>query len=65
MFEVMNVMLVSDDNFVFLLLVSLWSLFESNREIPITVYIISDNISKDNIDKIYAIAHKFKKVLLL
>lgn len=37
MFEVMNVMLVSDDNFVFLLLVSLWSLFESNREIPITV----------------------------
>lgn len=65
MFEVMNVMLVSDDNFVFLLLVSLWSLFESNREIPITVYIISDNISKDNIDKIYAIAHKFKKSIVI
>lgn len=56
----MNVMYASDDNYAWLMGISMISLFENNKEIKdIDVYIFGDNLSEENQKIITTIAEKY------
>ncbi len=56
----MNVMYASDDNYTWLMGISMISLFENNKDCDeINVYIFGDNLSKENQDIISSIALKY------
>ena len=60
----MNVLMISDDNYAFLLAASILSLFDSNRDATeLRVYIISDGIKKKSIEAVEKIADQFKREL--
>ena len=49
----MNVMYTCDDNYVWLMGISTISLFENNKTIEdLQVYLLGDNISQENKDKL-------------
>ena len=61
----MNVLLISDNNYAYLLGGCLYSLFKSNEAIrEINGFIISDNISKESIEKIRSIGDEFKRNII-
>lgn len=61
----MNLLMVSDNNYAFLLGVSLYSLFNTNRDIEeIEAYVIADNISYDNKKKLKEIADLFNRKII-
>ena len=56
----MNVMYASDDNYAWLMGISMISLFENNKESEvIDVYVFGDNLSVDNQDTMTSIAGKY------
>ena len=58
------VMMASDDGYSFLLGNALYSLFDTNTEFTsITVYIIDDNISDGNKQKIQKLAEAYKRII--
>ena len=63
----MNVVLISDNNYAYLLGGCLCSLLNSNESIEeVNIYIITDNISEDSIEKIRSIADKYgRKIVFL
>ena len=63
--EILNVMYLTDNNYVVFAGVSIISLFENNKDIEnINVYVIDDSISEKN-KKIYLdIANKYKRNII-
>lgn len=60
----MNVMYASDDNYAWLMGISMISLFENNKESKeINVYLFGDKISQENEKKLYGIAEKYNRKL--
>ena len=60
----MNVMYASDDNYAWLMGVSMVSLFENNRESrEINVYLFGDKISQENETKLYQAANNYGRKL--
>lgn len=58
----MNILMASDENYVFLLGVSLYSILDTNKKQEnINVYIIADDISKDSQGKLYGLAEKYNR----
>lgn len=58
----MNVMYTCDNNYVWLMGISMISLFESNRDIAnLKVYLIGNEISQSNKDKLSDIANKYDR----
>ncbi len=61
----MNVLLISDDNYAFLLGGCLTSLLKSNSDVEeINVYIIADHISDASIEKIKDIGRKYGRLIV-
>ena len=60
----MNVIYASDDNYAWLMGISMISLFENNRERDeITVYLFSDHVSADTEERLHAIAKQYQRSL--
>lgn len=60
-----NVLYLSDNNYVVYLGVSITSLFENNKSIQVlTVYVIDDNIAADNKKILDSIAHKYERNII-
>ena len=58
----MNVMYASDDNYAWLMGISMTSLFENNKECEeINVYLFGDNVSVENKQKLYSIASNYNR----
>ena len=55
----MNILYTCDNNYVWLMGISMTSLFDNNKDMKeITVYLIGDNISDENREKLTEIAEK-------
>lgn len=62
----MNVLLISDDNYAFLLGGCLYSLLYTNTAVKtINVYIISDHISRGSLEKIIEIGKRFDRKIIV
>ena len=62
----MNVIYSSDDNYARHVGIAITSLYENNQDIPqLTVYLIDDNISPENHQRLDAIAQKYGRHQLL
>lgn len=62
----MNIAYSCDDNYVWLTGISIISLLENNKDIEdIEIYLVSKNISKDNIYLLDSICHKYKRNLIV
>lgn len=60
----MNVMYASDDNYAWLMGISMISLFENNKEsTEINVYLFSDGLTEGNKEKLFSIANKYNRHL--
>ena len=60
----MNVMYASDDNYSWLMGISMISLFENNKESKeINVYLFGDNIVEENKQKLHVIAEQYNRSL--
>ena len=60
----MNVIYASDENYAWLMGISMISLFENNRECKeINVYLFGDKISSENEEKLHAIARQYRRRL--
>ena len=60
----MNILYASDNNFASIMGISILSLFENNKEIKnIQVYIINDEISDENMEKIESIFKQYNRPL--
>lgn len=58
----MNVIYASDDNYAWLMGISMISLFENNKESKeINVYLFGDKVSEENKKKLYSIAEKYNR----
>lgn len=61
----MNILMASDENYVFLLGISLFSLFNTNKELDeINTYIIADNISEESKRKLQTMTDGFGRYLV-
>lgn len=64
--KILNILYQSNDNYAPITGVSMTSLFENNRNIDeINIYLLNDNISKDNINKFEKSCKKYKRNLIL
>lgn len=54
-----------DNNYALQTGVSLYSLLENNQDMSLCVYIFSNNISQDNIEKLQHVAEKFSQKLII
>lgn len=58
----MNIVYASDDNFAEIMGISICSLFENNKDVAeIVVYVLDDNISECNKQKLNELARKYKR----
>lgn len=61
----MNILMASDENYVFLLGTSLYSLFNTNKNIDsLDVYVIADGITPSSMNKLDKMAEKFGRKLI-
>lgn len=62
----MNILYTCDNNYVWLMGISMTSLFDNNKDMKeITVYLIGDNISDDNREKLTEIAEKYGRECIM
>ena len=59
----MNIVYASNDRFAQILGISLLSLFENNKDMELTVYILDDKITKENRQKLLSIGNKYNRSL--
>ena len=60
----MNVVYASDDNFAEIMGISICSLFENNKNVAeLTVYVLEENISKENKQKLDTLAKAYGRVI--
>ena len=64
--NVLNVLYACDENYAPFAGISMFSLFENNRELDrIRVYLVSDNVSKNSLSRLVAQAEKFGRELVI
>lgn len=62
----MNVLYTCDDNYVWLMGISMLSLFENNKDLDaISVYLLGERISEENKSKLKDIADKYKRECII
>lgn len=62
----MNILYASDDNFAWIMGISMLSLFENNKgSKDINVYLLADNIHEDNLKKLESIANEYQRNLFV
>lgn len=58
--EKMNIVCVTDDNYVLYCGIMLTSLYENNRDVEITTYILTRGLCEDNRDRLSRLAESYK-----
>lgn len=62
----MNILYTCDNNYIWIMGISIISLFENNRHIKdLTVYLLGDNISDENKDILKSIGDKYNRIIVV